>query len=276
MAPIGRSRRRHRLGSVPDVPLPVTLRGSRVHLEPLGPEHVDGLAAAGSQDRATYAFSAVPHDAATARTYVEAALAEQATGTSLPFAVRTTPGGPVAGSTRFLDLEVWPDGPPLTGLRGALQLDAVPTVGEIGATWYAASVQRTGLNVEAKLLLLGHAFDTWASLRVTLKTDERNARSRTAIERLGARYEGVRRAQMRAADGGVRNTAYYSIVREEWPAVREHLEARLRRGQPAGTTTGSGSASAPSRDGVEGRRRSSSPVSDATAARPAATRNPAE
>lgn len=211
------------------MPRPVSLTGDRVVLEPLDLEHVGGLVAAASEDRATYALTSVPDSVEGARAYVEAALSEQATGTSLPFAVRT-PDGRVVGSTRFLDLEVWPDRPVLPGVRPPLALDATPTVGEIGATWYSASVQRTGLNVEAKLLLLGLAFDAWGSLRICFKTDARNARSRTAIERLGARFEGVRRAQVRAADGGARDTAYYSVLRDEWPEVRSYLERRLEQG----------------------------------------------
>ena len=104
-----------------------------------------------------------------------------------------------------------------------------PTVVEIGSTWYAASAQRTALNAEVKLLLLSHAFDVWEVLRVTLKTDARNERSRAAIERLGARHEGIRRAHTIASDGTVRDTAYYSIVAAEWPAVREGLRRRLGR-----------------------------------------------
>lgn len=97
---------------------------------------------------------------------------------------------------------------------------------EIGATWYAASAQRTAVNTDVKLSLLGHAFDTWGALRVTLKTDARNAGSRTAILRLGASFEGVRRAHLPAVDGTVRDTAYYSILRSEWPGVRELLVGR--------------------------------------------------
>jgi hypothetical protein len=105
----------------------------------------------------------------------------------------------------------------------------LPSVAEIGWTWLAASAQRTAVNTEAKLLLLGHAFDAWAALRVCLKTDARNARSRTAIERLGARFEGIRRAHVLASDGTARDSAYYSIVRAEWPVVRATLIARLTR-----------------------------------------------
>jgi RimJ/RimL family protein N-acetyltransferase len=89
------------------------------------------------------------------------------------------------------------------------------------------SAQRTGCNLESKLLMLAHAFDTWRVLRLTLKTDSRNTRSRRAIERIGGRFEGIRRAHARAVDGSVRDTAYYSIVAAEWPAVRAALKARV-------------------------------------------------
>ncbi len=131
-------------------------------------------------------------------------------------------------STRFLDLDYWSWPPAWPPGRTTPQPDATPTVAEIGSTWLASSVQRTGCNTESKLLMLGHAFDTWGVLRVTLKTDARNARSRRAIERIGGRFEGIRRAHARAVDGSVRDTAYYSIVAAEWPAVRAALAARMR------------------------------------------------
>jgi len=98
---------------------------------------------------------------------------------------------------------------------------------EIGATWLAASAQRTRCNTEAKILMLAQAFDVWQVHRVSLKTDARNAKSRRAIERLGALFEGVRRADMPGSDGSVRDSAYYSIVRAEWPDVRKRLDATL-------------------------------------------------
>ena len=131
----------------------------------------------------------------------------------------------VVGSTSYLDVQRWrwP-----TGSR--LQRTDHPDVVEIGATWLAASAQRTRCNTEAKLLMLAHAFDVWQVHRVSLKTDARNAKSRRAIERLGALFEGVRRADMPGADGSVRDSAYYSIVRAEWPDVRRKLEDALARG----------------------------------------------
>jgi N-acetyltransferase len=208
---------------------PVVLRGEHVVLEPLSHEHVDALVAAAGEDRTTYDYTYVPADAATMDRYVEQALADLVEGRALPFATRAVGSDRVVGTTRFLDLQTWL---PVTALppRPAVGPDLIPTVGEIGATWLAASAMRTAVNTESKLLLLGHAFETWRVLRVTLKTDARNGRSRVAIERLGARPEGVRRADMPAADGGVRDTAYFSILAAEWPAVRDGLRARLAAG----------------------------------------------
>jgi N-acetyltransferase len=132
----------------------------------------------------------------------------------------------VVGATRYLDLGV-------LRIPGFLVPDdrRPPSVAEIGSNWYPASAQRTALNSGVKLLMLGHAFDVWRVLRVTLETDARNQRSRTAIERLGARFEGVRRAHTTASDGTVRDSAYYSILAAEWPAVRDGLRLRLDRAE---------------------------------------------
>ncbi|SOD99015.1 GNAT family N-acetyltransferase [Blastococcus haudaquaticus] len=201
---------------------PFSLTGRHVRLEPLSTEHVPGLAAAAAEDRSSYAFTRVPDGLVEAAEYVRAALTEQAGGQVLPFAVVRSSDDVVVGSTRFLDLEV-------LGRPGViLPSDAVPPDGvEIGSTWYAASAQRTAVNTEVKLLLLAHAFEVWQALRVTLKTDARNRRSRAAIERLGARSEGIRRAHTTASDGTVRDSAYYSILAAEWPTVRDGLRRRL-------------------------------------------------
>ena len=203
---------------------PVVLAGDVVTLRPMTTDDVDGLVAAASEDRATYGFTPVPNGELAMREYVEAVLEDQRGGWALPFVTTLTADGRVVGSTRFLDLDDWSGrrvgGPPL----GAL---GTPRTAEIGATWLAASVQRTAVNTEAKLLMFRHAFDTWEAERITLKTDARNARSRAAIERLGAHFEGIRRAHVPASDGGIRDTAYYSILRDEWPGVRAGVEARL-------------------------------------------------
>jgi RimJ/RimL family protein N-acetyltransferase len=209
---------------------PFTLTGRHVELEPLALAHVDALAAAAAQDRGSYAFTWVPDGLDETRAYVGAALEHAAGGRAVPFAVRRLSDGAVVGSTRFLDLEVFQDPapwPPGIGVGGAPSEQNPPSVAEIGSTWYAASAQRTAVNTETKLLLLTHAFETWQTLRVTLKTDARNVASRAAIERIGGRFEGVRRAHTVATDGGVRDTAYFSIVAAEWPEVRAGLVSRL-------------------------------------------------
>jgi RimJ/RimL family protein N-acetyltransferase len=200
------------------LPDPPTLTGRLVRLEPLRPEHAADLAAAGAEDRAAYGFTTVPLGADAAVAYVETRLEAAAAGDGMPFAqVRRTDGRAV-GTTAFLAFRRRPGG-------------REPYAVEIGGTWLAASAQRTGLNVEAKLLLLAHAFDVWGSGRVDLKTDARNARARAAIEALGARLDGVLRSwqpsQAPGEDDRLRDSAMYSIVAAEWPEVRVRLEARL-------------------------------------------------
>lgn len=228
------------------MPQTVTLEGIHVRLEPLNLGHVSALVRAATQARDTYGFTLVPDDDAAMARYVDAALADQDTGWALPFAVYDRRSRAIVGSTRFLDLDYWswPPAWPPGRAASAAPPDAVPTVAEIGSTWLAPSAQRTGCNAEAKLLMLGHAFDTWGVLRVTLKTDARNARSRRAIERIGGRFEGVRRAHARAVDGSVRDTAYYSIVAAEWPEVSKALRARVSAlpARPPGAAAGYRSA----------------------------------
>jgi RimJ/RimL family protein N-acetyltransferase len=221
-------------GSAPGAGLailsPVTLTGRFVQLEPLSLDHVQALAAAAAPDRASYGLTTVPDGLDGAQWYIETSLARQATGRELPFAVRRLADNQIVGSTRFLDLDVftWPAPSPAVGGTGPLPSDDIPpTVGEIGSTWYAASAQRTAVNTEAKLLLLTHAFEVWSVLRITFKTDARNQASRNAIERLGAQFEGIRRAHVPATDGTVRDSAYFSIMHTEWPSVRVLLSAKL-------------------------------------------------
>jgi RimJ/RimL family protein N-acetyltransferase len=216
-------------GSMDRMITPFVLEGRHARLEPLSEDHVPGLAAAAAEDRSSFTYTWVPHGTAEAAEYVRSALAEHARGRALPWAVRRLADGRILGSTRYLDMEVLASfGEPAP----APSDDRPPSVLEIGNTWYAASAQRTFVNTDVKLALLGHAFDVWGVLRVTLKTDARNSASRTAIERIGGRFEGVRRAHMPATDGTVRDSAYFSIVRDEWPAVRAALVDRLavRRG----------------------------------------------
>jgi RimJ/RimL family protein N-acetyltransferase len=200
------------------------LEGQFVRLEPLTLAHLDGLLQAASGPRETFALTGVPHDAASTRAYIARALAEQHAGTSIAFATLDIRSGQVAGTTRFMRIEYWdwPTGSPFQ--RG----EDLPDALEIGATWLAAWAQRTGINTEAKLLMLTHAFEAWHTYRVRFSTDARNARSRAAIERLGARAEGVLRAHHAAYDGAIRDSAFYSILESEWPEAKKALTQRLR------------------------------------------------
>jgi N-acetyltransferase len=209
--------------SMPPRLSPIVLNGRHVRLEPLTRGHARALAAAASGSRESYGLTTVPEGEAGALRYIETALGDQAAGRSLPFATVATATGRVVGSTRFLNIEfwAWPTGHPLQ--RG----EDVPDVVEIGATWLAALAQRTAINTEAKLLMLTHAFETWRVHRVSLMTDARNERSRRAILRLGARFDGVIRAQRTAVDGTIRDTAAFSILEEEWPTVKRQLQSRL-------------------------------------------------
>ena len=201
----------------------LVLSGRHVRLEPLEERHAPALAAAAAASRSTYLFSVVPEGPDAARRYVAEAVAARSAGSQLPFATVRLEDGVVVGTTRFQDLEpwVWPPGSPR-------QRRDRPDVTEIGHTWLAEAAQRSGINTEAKSLMLHHAFDVWDVHLVRLRTDWRNARSRAAIERLGARFEGVRRADRPAIDGSVRDSAFYSITRAEWPDVRERLRTLLR------------------------------------------------
>ncbi len=188
-----------------------TLHGGHVRLEPLSLEHAPGLFAIGC-DAAIWEFLPSPPFAepADARRFVEDALARARTANEEPFAVVEQRTGAVAGTTRYLDVR-----PADRAL-------------EIGWTWYGLAYQRSAVNTETKLLLLEHAFERLRALRVQFKTDARNVRSQRAIERLGARREGVLRSHMiLPKDGYVRDSVYYSVIAQEWPAVRERLEKAL-------------------------------------------------
>ena len=203
---------------------PFTLEGRYVRLEPLGSHHVKPLLEIATGPRETFGFTFVAQDEASMRAWVSTALADRAAGRAYPFATIDRRADRVVGSTRFGNIEfwAWPEGSPHQ--RGA----DVPDVVEIGWTWLSPDVQRTGINTEAKLLMLTHAFETWRVHRVSLMTDARNTRSREAILRLGTKFDGVLRAARVASDGGIRDTAAYSILEVEWPAVRARLEAKLR------------------------------------------------
>jgi RimJ/RimL family protein N-acetyltransferase len=184
--------------------------------------HVDALAEAAGEDRATYQWTFVPDGREAMAAYVELALQGREDDLFTPFVTVRTADDRVVGSTRFLT-ERWD----WSAADPARQRADAPDVVEIGWTWLTPSAQRTAVNTEAKLLMLTHAFETWAVHRVCLRTDRRNERSRNAIERLGATLDGVIRAERPGADGTVRDTAHYSIAAAEWPAVKTRLAARV-------------------------------------------------
>lgn len=197
---------------------PFTLTGGFVQLEPIVRDHAPALAAAGSADRSSYGYTAVPHDVASAQAYIDGLLDDAQRDLVVPFAQRRRADHSVVGSTRYMNIVWWPD-------RGT------PVEVEIGGTWLSAAAQRSPVNTDAKLLLLTHAFDVWNVNRVAICTDARNTRSRMAIERLGANFEGVlrnHRASMghTTEPGKPRDTATYSIIPSEWPGIRERLIRR--------------------------------------------------
>jgi RimJ/RimL family protein N-acetyltransferase len=185
---------------------PVTLEGRHIRLEPLAMSHLTGLAEVGL-DEELWQWIPVP-----VRTreemagYIETALEEQQRGASLPFALVEKATGRAIGSTRYGNID-------RTNHRV-----------EIGWTWVARQWQRTAANTEAKYLLLRHAFETLGCIRVELKTDSLNERSRAAIIRIGGREEGIFRNHMITASGRIRHSAYYSIIDSEWPEVKARLE----------------------------------------------------
>ena len=193
-------------------PEPVTLEGHGVRLEPLNTGHKDGLIAAAADGKLWELwFTSVPTAEETAG-YIADALAGQLKGHMLPWAVRDLSTGTIVGSTRYHDI--------------VTSVDRV----EIGYTWYSASRQRSSVNSACKLLLLSHAFDALGCQLVGFRTDNFNFRSQRAIEALGAKKDGVLRHHFARRDGTVRDSVMYSILAEEWPAVRRNLMWRLSRG----------------------------------------------
>jgi len=199
----------------------LTFAGNHVRLVPLTIEHVPALVAAINEDPASFRFSTAPDTEALMSAWVQNALAAREGGRELPFATYSRAQERVVGSTRFYEMESWRS--PAENPERDRRVDACL----IGYTWLAASAQRTACNTEAKLLMLSHAFETWRVHRVAFRLDARNDRSRAAVERLGAKFEGVRRAERLGADGAVRDSAFYSILAAEWPAVKKGLIRRL-------------------------------------------------
>jgi RimJ/RimL family protein N-acetyltransferase len=202
----------------------MTLTGKHIRLEALERHHIDALVEAAAVDPSLYRWTPLPQGRDGMSAYVETAISWREAGTAEPFAVIRLSDGAVVGSTRLWNLErwTWPEGYPRHGRTA-------PDVCEIGHTWLTASAIRTPVNTEAKLLMLTHAFETWEVLRVCLHTDSRNSRSRAAIERLGAKFEGILRAHRLAADFEIRDSARFSIVAAEWPDVKVRLSGLAGR-----------------------------------------------
>ena len=190
---------------------PVTLSGAVVRLEPLTPEHAEPLCRVGLDPELWRWIPVQVTNLDEMRAYIAAALDEQKRGVSLPFAVVEQATSAPIGSTRYGNIE-----------RAHCRL-------EIGWTWYGAAYQRTGVNTEAKLLLLTHAFETLGANRVELKTDALNQKSRNAILRIGATQEGIFRKHVICQSGRIRDTVYFSIVDTEWPDVKARLERMRER-----------------------------------------------
>ncbi len=202
----------------------IALVGQHVRLEPLRHTHVPELVRAAAGDRILYQWSPVPLTDVEATAYLDTAEQWRLAGTAVPFAIVRLDRNEVVGSTRFWNIEQWLW--PVDHLR---YRRAQPDVCEIGYTWLSKSAIRSAINTEAKWLMLMHAFETWGVLRVCFHTDARNARSRAALERLGASNEGVLRAHRLAADSTPRDSVRYSIVADEWPSVRARLRRLLER-----------------------------------------------
>jgi RimJ/RimL family protein N-acetyltransferase len=201
----------------------VQLEGKYVTLVPLNMSHAQALADVANVSRDSYNLTSVPHDLETAKAYIHRALELYKNRTALPFAIVETLVGKVVGTTRFMNIEFW-EYPDEHYLKREYY---TPHVVEIGATWLGAAYQRTGINTDAKICMLKYAFEEWHALRVQFKTDARNVRSRANIERVGARFDGIIRSHMPSYDGGVRDSAFYSITYAEWPDVKKRLEAKL-------------------------------------------------
>jgi N-acetyltransferase len=200
----------------------LVLTGRHVRLEPLNAGHVAGLVRAAATDRSLYQWSPIPQTDIEAQRYVDTAMSWQQAGSAYPFAIVRMQDGIVLGSTRFWNVErwLWPEGHARHGRD-------LPDVCEIGYTWLSSMAIRTAANTETKRLMLTHAFESWQVLGVSFYTDARNSRSRAALERIGAQYEGILRTHRMAADYTARNSVRYSIVAAEWPVVRRRLDEML-------------------------------------------------
>ncbi len=198
---------------VPDIRA-IALETAGVRLEPLGPQHREGLAAA-ADHAAIWEHMPMPADGAAFGAWFEAALAMARSGKEAVWAVRTLADGVLVGSTRYLAIE------------------AAHRRVEVGHTWYTPAVWATAVNPACKFALFRYGFEALGLNRIELKTDNRNTRSQAAIAKLGATREGVFRAHMVRRDGSLRDSVYFSVVRSDWPAVRQRLASRLGIDAPA-------------------------------------------
>ncbi len=190
-------------------PEPVTLTGRHVILQPMLQEHAAELFEI-SRHAELWRLSLTPMDTlADVEAYVQTAIQGRDAGTTLPFVQRCSQSGVLVGSTRFGNIDVFN--------RRV----------EVGWTWLTPARQRSGINTEAKYLLLRHAFEDLGVYRVEFKGDARNEKSRKALERIGAKFEGILRQHMRTADGGQRDSFYFSVIAGEWPRTRAHLESLM-------------------------------------------------
>lgn len=204
-------------------------QNDHVTLEPLRRDHVDVLHEAANDDRSTFGLAPVPERREDMVAYVEAAVTAAEAGLEVPYVVHRRDPEAVVGSIRLMSLEwwTWPAGPIAVAGEPRNEGADPPDAAEIGHAWLTPAAQRTAVNTSACRLLMGHAFERWRVHRLVLKTDARNDRSRAAITRLGGHFEGILRAHKPAADGRVRDTAMYSILPPEWPAIRDRLDGWL-------------------------------------------------
>jgi len=202
------------------LPKEIELSGVEVRLRSLRLEDAAELLLGAQEDRSKYLYNWVPDSLEDTQAYIQSALSAREKGLRYPFAIEWK--SRTVGTTSYSNFQPW-----VWGKHGRdMQRDS-PDVVEIGSTWVAASAQRTMCNSEAKYLLFHYAFEDWQVHRVALRTDERNETSRSAIQRLGASFDGIRRADVPGWDGTVRNSAYYSVVAAEWPKVKAAMEDRL-------------------------------------------------
>ena len=193
----------------------VTLEGELVRLEPLTLDHAAAMMAAASTDRSTFGLTTVPEaNVQSVERYITTAQDQFERGEGLAFATIRRSDDRLVGSTRFMLAEYWHPSDE--------QPRSTPIAIEVGYTWLIAEAQRTGINAEAKVLMFDYAFDVLGVERITLKTDARNERSRRNIERAGATFEGILRRHMPASDGGFRDSAMFSLLREEWHELGNH------------------------------------------------------